>query len=209
MTNPREGYCHNLLGRSSRLHHDNRSQEVDSLSDIAHLLPRCPRCGYGLRLVRGYWWCDACKVSILPQKTPSIREVFRAAGARLRRFFSPRPSRPTFLTYPSSLPPAQRAATVSRCPACGALTPREAQSCIHCGTTFGQPQEVIRPQAVQPARASQYEEIVYRYIVENQGEISLSKASRDLGLSVPQLQAMIRTLEDLGKITRDRSREAR
>jgi len=50
--------------------------------------------------------------------------------------------------------------------------------------------------------------MVYRYIVENGGEISLSRASVDLGIGLPELQGSIRRLEDSGKIMRDSSRNA-
>ena len=177
------------------------------MSDLAHLLPRCPRCGYGLRLVRGYWWCDACKTSYVPQKSPSLREVFREAGDSLRRFFSPSKPRRAVLTYPRvSYPPVERGAMLARCPSCGALTPREFPSCMHCGTTFGQPAEIPRPISGPQSQVSQHDEMVYRYIVENRGEISISRASADLHMPIAELQASIDRLESSRKIMRDSSR---
>jgi len=44
---------------------------------------------------------------------------------------------------------------------------------------------------------------VYRYIVENKGEISLSKASADLQMTIPELEAAVRRLEDSRRIKRD------
>lgn len=175
------------------------------MSDAAHLLPRCPRCGYGLRLVRGYWWCDVCRVPLAPRRSPSVREVFREVAQSLRRFFTRTPSRRAILTYPS-LPVSQRAATLARCPACGALTPREFSSCVHCHTTFGPPLEMPRPQTAATLQPSQRDDVVYQYIVRNNGEISLSKASADLRMTVPELQASIRRLEDSRRIMRDSSR---
>jgi len=168
-------------------------------------LPRCPRCGYGLRMVRGYWWCDACKTSFLPPRSPSLREIFREAGESLHRFFSPSTTRRTVLTYPS-IPPIERGAALVRCPACGGLSPREFSSCVHCGTMFGPPTELPRPIPAPAPQLPQHDEKVYRYIVENGGEISLSKASVDLHITIPELQASIARLESSRKIMRDSSR---
>ena len=177
------------------------------MSDLAHLLPRCPRCGFGLRLVRGYWWCDACKTSYVPPQSPSLREVFREAADSLKRFFSPSKPRRSVLTYPrASYSPLDRSAMPARCPSCGALTPREFSSCVHCGTTFGQPPETPRPISAPTTEVLQPDETVYRYIVDNGGEISLSRASADLHVSIAELQASIGRLESTGKIMRDGSR---
>jgi len=185
-----------------------KSQEVDFLSDVARLFPRCPRCGYGLRLVRGYWWCDVCRIPLAQQKVPSIREFFRAAEERLRRFLQVPAARRATPAHPgSTFPELQRRRTLARCPACGALTPRDLPSCVHCGTVFGQPIETPLPQPARPVQPPQHDDIVYRYIVENKGEISLSKASADLRIAMPELQASIRRLEGSGRIMRDGSRE--
>jgi predicted amidophosphoribosyltransferase len=176
------------------------------LSDIAHFLPRCPRCGYGLRRVRGYWWCDVCRTPLVPQKGPSFREPFRRLGERLRRFFSPPARRPPVLVYPGSASSTLgQGVSLARCPKCGGLTPRNAASCVHCGTVFGQRAETPVPRATPGPRISEHDEIVYRYVVERNGEISLSKASTDLHMTVPELQASIRRLEDSGKISREGS----
>lgn len=188
-----------LLGES-------KSQEVRLLSDIAHLLPRCPRCGYGLRMVRGYWWCDVCRAPLAPQRGPSLRETFRRASETLRRFFAPPPRRRRILVYPASVSTTtERGPTLARCPTCGALTPRDAVSCVHCGAAFGRPAEVLPPGPSPTPRVSQHDEVVYRYIVENTGEISLSKASADLHMTIPELQASVRRLEDSGRLSRDSS----
>jgi predicted transcriptional regulator len=50
---------------------------------------------------------------------------------------------------------------------------------------------------------SEHDEIVYRYVVEKRGEISLSRASTDLHMTISELQASIRRLEDSGKISRE------
>jgi predicted amidophosphoribosyltransferase len=174
------------------------------LSDIAHFLPRCPRCGYGLRMVRGYWWCDVCRAPLLPPKGPSFRESIRRFGERLRRFFSPPPRRPSVLIQPASASSMLRqGVSLARCPKCGALTPRNAASCVHCGTVFGQRVETPVLRATPHPRISAYDEVVYRYVVERNGEISLSKASTDLHMTIRELEASIRRLEDSGKISRE------
>ena len=174
------------------------------MSDIAHLLPRCPRCGYGLRMVRGYWWCDVCRVPLTSQKGPSIRETFRRAGESLRRFLAPPPRRRPVLSYPASITgTTERSPPLARCPTCRALTPRDAVSCVHCGAAFGRPVDIAPPRPPPIPRISQHDEAVYRYIVEKTGEISLSKASADLHMPIPELQASIRRLEDSEKISRD------
>ena len=176
------------------------------MSDIARLLPRCPRCGYGLRMVRGYWWCDMCRVPLAPQKGPSIRQALQRAGGTLRRFFTPPPRRAPVFYPPTTVPAMERGPALARCPTCGALTPRNASSCIHCGAVFGRSMDLPPPHPSPPPRASiisQHDEAVYRYIVENTGEISLSKASADLHLTIPQIQTSIRRLEGSGKISRD------
>jgi uncharacterized Zn finger protein (UPF0148 family) len=176
------------------------------LSDIARLLPRCPRCGYGLRMVRGYWWCDACRTSIPPQKNPSFREIIRLTGQRLRRFFWPPPRRPPVLAYPPSVASMpERTVLLARCPKCGALTPRNTASCVHCGTAFGQRTETPVPQATPSPRVLERDQTVYRYVVEKKGEISLSQASTELHMTILELQASIRRLEDSGKISREGS----
>jgi predicted transcriptional regulator len=50
---------------------------------------------------------------------------------------------------------------------------------------------------------SEHDKIVYRYVVEKRGEISLSRASTDLHMTISELQASIRRLEDSGKISRE------
>lgn len=177
------------------------------LSDAAHLLPRCPRCGYGLRLVRGYWWCDVCKIPLAPQTGPSVRESFRLAGESLRRFFARPSQKPAALAHPRSVSTLERGPTLARCPSCGALSPREYSSCVRCGITFGRPVEISRPRVAATRQLSQHDDLVYRYIVENRGEISLSKASTDLRITIPELQATIRRLEDSRRIMREGSRD--
>ena len=174
------------------------------MSDVAHFLPRCPRCGYSLRMVQGYWWCDFCRAPLTPQRVPSISKAIRHAGESLRRFFSPPRRRPSVLIYPpnaSSTP--ERGVSLARCPKCGALTPRNAASCVHCGTAFAQRTDVPAPRVTRVSTVPERDEVVYRYVVEREGEISLSRASTDLHMTASELQAAIRRLEDSGKISRE------
>jgi predicted amidophosphoribosyltransferase len=174
------------------------------LSDVAHLLPRCPRCGYGLRMIRGYWWCDVCRAPLVPQRGPSLGETIRRASDSFRRFFSPSRRRPSALIHPATVSSsAEQAVSLARCPKCGALTPRNAASCVHCGTAFGQRTEMPMPRVTRVPAVTEHDEIVYRYVVEKMGEISLSRASTDLHMTIPELQASIRRLEDSGKISRE------
>ena len=174
------------------------------MSDIAHFLPRCPRCGYALRMVQGYWWCDFCRAPLTPQRLPSISEAIRRTGERLRRFFSPPRRRPSVLIHPPNASSApERGVSLARCPKCGALTPRNAASCVHCGTPFGQRTDVPAPRVARVPTVPERDEVVYRYVVERRGEISLSRASTDLHLTTSELQAAIRRLEDSGKISRE------
>lgn len=141
-----------------------------------------------------------------PQKGPSVREAFRLAAQSLRRFFAPASPKRATLSYPRSIATLERGQTLARCPSCGALTPREYSYCVRCGTTFGQTVEIPRPTAAVTSQLPQHDDVVYRYIVENKGEISLSKASADLRLTIPELQASIRRLEDSRRIMRDGTR---
>jgi len=174
------------------------------LSDMAHFLPRCPRCGHSLRMVQGHWWCDFCRAPLTPESVPSISKAIRHAGESIRRFFSPPRRRPSVLIYPpnaSSTP--ERGVSLARCPKCGALTPRNSASCVHCGTPFGQRPDVPAPRVTRVSTVPERDEVVYRYVVERDGEISLSRASTDLHMTASELQAAIRRLENSGKISRE------
>jgi len=59
------------------------------------------------------------------------------------------------------------------------------------------------PRVTHVPGASEPDEIVYRYVVERKGEISLSRASSDLHMTISDIQASIRRLEDSGKISRE------
>lgn len=174
------------------------------MSDTARLLPRCPRCGYALRMVKGYWWCDFCKAPLTPQRLPSISEAIRHTGESLRRFFSPpRRGPPVFIHPPNASPRPEQSVSLARCPKCRALTPRNAASCVHCGTPFSQRTDVPARRVARVPTLPERDEVVYRYVVERRGEISLSRASTDLHMTTSELQAAIRRLEDSGRISRE------
>ena len=67
------------------------------------------------------------------------------------------------------------------------------------------PAETPAPRIVPPSQPMQHDDIVYRYIVENKGEISLSKASADLRITISELEASIRRLENSERIVRERA----
>jgi hypothetical protein len=146
-----------------------------------------------------------CRVSLTQQKVPSVRDMFRLAGESLRRFFArPSPKRAA-LTYPRPVSGFEGGPTLVRCPSCGALTPRGYASCVHCGTTFGQLADMTRSRVTVTPQVSQQDDLVYRYIVGNKGEISLGKASADLNVTLQELQASIRRLENTRRIMREDS----
>ncbi len=68
------------------------------------------------------------------------------------------------------------------CQRCGARVPSSAEYCHFCGASMA----VAR--AAEPADLEAVDEQVYQYILKRHGEISLSRASKDLGLSVDELK---------------------
>lgn len=78
---------------------------------------------------------------------------------------------------------------------------------MHCGTEFGQPAERLSPAVPSPSQVTEKDTLLYRYIVENKGEISLSKASTDLHMTIAELQAAVRRLEDTRRIMRDETQD--
>lgn len=79
------------------------------------------------------------------------------------------------------------------CQTCGNLVPAEALFCQKCG----------KPPDAQPAQEpalSPLEQKVYDYIIKNEGVISLSKAARDLNLTVEQLKVATEKLKKEGRL---------
>jgi hypothetical protein len=88
-------------------------------------------------------------------------------------------------TYrPSKVPAGQTAA----CGKCGTLVPKNATFCQKCGSPIAGAEQVG------------LEDKVYDYIVKNEGVISLSKASRDLGVSIEQVRRATEALKKKGRL---------
>jgi hypothetical protein len=80
------------------------------------------------------------------------------------------------------------------CHKCRARLSSSAEYCQSCGTAQ------VRAQAVAEPGLETVDERVYNYIVERGGEISLSRASRDLGLSVDDLRHSTERLKKKGRL---------
>ena len=86
------------------------------------------------------------------------------------------------------------AAAVVVCEKCGAKIPSAAEYCQSCGA--------MRPRGPVAARpgTDASDERVYDYIVKRQGEISLSQASKDLGLSADDVRRSAERLKKKGRL---------
>jgi hypothetical protein len=80
------------------------------------------------------------------------------------------------------------------CHKCGARVASSAEYCQTCGAT----QARRRPAATPDTET--LDERVYDYIVKRRGEISLSRASRDLGLSVDEIRRSTERLKKRGRL---------
>lgn len=87
-------------------------------------------------------------------------------------------------------PPRVPAGSIRICGSCGYRTTDTAAFCQKCGATFGG----------TTASVSSIEDKVYEYIVKNEGVISLSKASRELGISVDELNRATENLKKKGRL---------
>ncbi len=74
------------------------------------------------------------------------------------------------------------------CMSCGARIPEGATFCQKCGA------------AVVPVERSPLEDKVYDYIVKHEGVISLSQASKDLGVSTDELKRTTESLKKKGRL---------
>ena len=93
-------------------------------------------------------------------------------------------------TRSGSTRPLRTAGRTSPCKRCGNLLPEGASFCEKCGN----PVESVP--SLSPA-----EEKVYDYVVKNEGVISLSKASSDLGISVEELKRITERLRKEGRLS--------
>jgi len=92
-----------------------------------------------------------------------------------------------------TVPPAPSTAWVI-CQKCGAGVPTCAEYCQTCGATLAQ----VR--VVETTDTETLDERVYDYIVKRGGEISLSRASKDLGLSVDEIRRSTERLRKKGRL---------
>ena len=67
--------------------------------------------------------------------------------------------------------------------------------------TVKEVKEVPTPKITPTVEAPTLDEQVYNYIVEHQGEISLSQAAKDLGITVDDLHAAISRLKNQRRLT--------
>ena len=85
---------------------------------------------------------------------------------------------------PSKVPAGETAA----CTKCGSRIPKNATFCQKCGTPVATPEQ------------TGLEDKVYDYIVKHDGVISLSKASKDLGVRVDRLKEATEALKKKGRL---------
>lgn len=170
--------------------------------------PHCPKCGRALRPVRDRLWCDFCGSYValhtrwgegFRSRLASLEHSLRA---RVDEFLSgrrgPKPIPPPSITLP---------ATSIFCQNCGYQTQPEDRVCSQCGAALA-PQLptlvptpiVVREPPVTTAPTS-LDDRVYRYIIDHDGTISLSKASNDLGITMDALKASIARLKESGKLS--------
>ena len=122
-------------------------------------------------------------VAVVAVKRPGffgrLVSSFRNSLRRRRKVRPPAPAIPASLVH---------------CHKCGAMVPTYAEFCQSCGAAVvtGPPAELAGVEGV--------DDLVYDYIVKRQGEISLSRASKDLGLSRDQLKASTERLKKKGRL---------
>lgn len=92
----------------------------------------------------------------------------------------------------SKRPPRIPASSIQVCSSCGYRATDNPTFCPKCGAPL--------KGAAVPAVSTSLEDKVYEYIVKNEGVISMSKASKDLGISVSELRQMTESLKKKGRI---------
>ena len=80
------------------------------------------------------------------------------------------------------------------CPKCGARIPGSAEFCQTCGAALP------RGRITATYDLEAVDERIYDYIVKRHGEISLSRASKDLGLSVDEVKRSTERLKKKGRL---------
>jgi len=122
-------------------------------------------------------------VAILAVKKPSSLGKFVSS---FRSSFKGRKLRPpgTGLPTPTAF---------SVCQKCGRMVPSSAEYCQTCGAQ-------IRGRPAPPTDTETLDESVYDYIVKRHGEISLSRASKDLRLSADEIKRSTERLKKKGRL---------
>jgi len=92
-----------------------------------------------------------------------------------------------------TVPPAPSTGWII-CQKCGAGVPTSAEYCQTCGATLA------RGRVVATTDTETLDERVYDYIVKRSGEISLSRASKDLRLSVDEIRRSTERLKKKGRL---------
>lgn len=92
-----------------------------------------------------------------------------------------------------TVPPGPTGAWVI-CQKCGAGVPTSAEYCDTCGAALA------RGQIVRTTDTEALDERVYDYIVKRGGEISLSRASKDLGIPVDEIRRSTERLRNKGRL---------
>jgi ribosomal protein L40E len=85
-------------------------------------------------------------------------------------------------------------ASVVHCQKCGAGIPSSADCCYACGAAQ------LRGQASAGSNSEKLDDRVYDYIVKRHGEISLSQASKNFGLSVEEMKLSTERLKKKGRL---------
>jgi ribosomal protein L40E len=85
-------------------------------------------------------------------------------------------------------------ASLVHCQKCGAWIPSTADRCHACGATG------VRGRASAGSDSEKLDSRVYDYIVKRHGQISLSQASKDFGLSVEEVKLSTERLKNKGRL---------
>jgi len=93
---------------------------------------------------------------------------------------------------PGAMPPYR--GPLIECQSCGAKVPSSAEYCQYCGALRS------RRSVAVPSEKEALDERVYEYIVKRHGEISLSRASRDLRVSIEELKDSTERLKKKGRL---------
>lgn len=137
-------------------------------------------------------------------KDASIKEI------KVKRFghaiVSEKPiSEPDLEPEPEETPqPEVEASSIQTCPICDAELIEKANFCSECGASVSPPTEAEKPEEKKPPTITSvtYDEdlVVYDYITQHEGTISLKQAAKDLGITLKELKKSIKRLKKSGKL---------